>query len=51
MGYNTWTKSFQGEIDSARVNLIDWDRVEELQEMQSQDLLKKVMNQGERSRR
>ncbi len=37
-----------GESDSARVNVLDWDRVEELQNMQSQDLLKKVMNQDKK---
>jgi RND family efflux transporter MFP subunit len=34
-----------GESGSARVNVVNWSRVEELQNMQSQDLLKKVMNQ------
>ena len=39
-----------GKSDSARVNVLDWDRVEELQKMQSQDLLKKVMNEEQREK-
>ncbi len=34
-----------GPSGSARVNVVNWNRVEELQNMQSQDLLKEVMNQ------